>query len=68
MRPAREAEPLLADSDPWYRSTAPVSLSYGASFDFGEPVGGLRILRDTKTIEIFADNGRSATYWFGSGK
>jgi sucrose-6-phosphate hydrolase SacC (GH32 family) len=69
MRPAREAEPLLADSDPCVSvDGSVVSLSYGASFDFGEPVGGLRILRDTKTIEIFADNGRSATYWFGSGK
>ena len=65
-RPVKEAAPLLTAEDPLVRAEGETLFVDGRPFPCGEPVEELRILRDTKTLEVFINGGRCAvSYWFG---
>lgn len=64
-RPAEEARSLLKDGDPDVQIDRNRVTVFGEGFDLMYSPKEIRVLRDTKTIEIFFDGGREViTYWF----
>ena len=60
-----EAQHLLTDSDKDVAVDRNSATICGEGFDLLYTPGNMKILRDTKTLEIFFDGGReSISYWF----
>jgi len=63
--PVPEAQHLLTDSDKDVAVDRNRATICGEGFDLLYTPGNMKILRDTKTLEIFFDGGReSISYWF----
>ncbi len=68
--PVGEAAHLLRETDETLHiegNTLHIRAENGNSFSFAspEPIGDVRILKDTKTMEVFVNKGRcSASFWF----